>query len=160
MVVNDLPVAARLFAASDLPAMYAIEEACFAPPLRFSRRLIRSLANDPNCRTWVGLAGQLQAGFAIVSLAGEDDSSSAYIWTIEVLPAYRRRGVARQLLERLEQNACEAGCSVIELHVSVRNLEGITLYVSAGYELIGVQRSYYGPGEDGLHLRKTLRAKT
>src|ERR1700688_2092925 len=93
-------VETRLFADGDLRALYAIEEACFEPAVRFSRVLMRSLAHDPDCRTWVGIADNVRAGFAIVSLReqGEDVSealtadgalvdgligeATAYIWTI------------------------------------------------------------------------------
>ena len=151
-------VTSRLFEASDLRALYAVEEVCFAPPLRFSRSLMRSLANDPNCRTWLGIVDNVRAGFAIVGLSGEDDPSAAYIWTIEVLPAFRRMGVARQLLARVDESAREAGSSAIELHVSERNLDAVALYESSGYMRCGVDAEFYGWGEDGLRYRKFIQS--
>jgi ribosomal-protein-alanine N-acetyltransferase len=149
-------VSSRLFEASDLRALYAVEEVCFAPPLRFSRSLMRSLANDPNCRTWLGIVDNVRAGFAIVGLSSDDDDSVAYIWTIEVLPAFRRMGVARQLLARVEESAREAGCEAIELHVSERNLDAVALYESCGFVRLGVELEFYGWGEHGLRYRKVI----
>lgn len=149
-------VTSRLFEASDLRALYAVEEVCFAPPLRFSRGLMRSLAYDPNCRTWLGIVDSVRAGFAILGLSSEDDPSIAYIWTIEVLPVFRRMGVARQLLARVEESAREAGCSAIELHVSERNSDAVALYEDCGYVRFGVDDEFYGWGEDGLRYRKVL----
>ena len=146
-------VTTRPFEASDLPALYAVEEVCFASPLRFSRGLMRSLAHDSNCRTWMGIVDNIRAGFAIVGLSGENPSS-AYIWTIEVLPAFRRMGVARQLLMRVEESARRAGCVAIELHVSERNPDALALYESAGYARIGVEPEYYGRREDAFRYRK------
>jgi [ribosomal protein S18]-alanine N-acetyltransferase len=150
-------VTTRLFEAPDLRALYAIEEACFAPSVRFSRDLMRSLANDANCRTWLGIVDNVRVGFAIAALQGEDDPDSAYIWTIEVLPAFRRMGVGRQLLMRMEESAREAGCAAVELHVSERNLEAQAMYEAAGFVRLGVEPQYYGRNEDGLRYRKIIR---
>jgi len=151
-------VTSRLFEAGDLRALYAIEEACFTPEVRFSRALMRSLVEDANTRTWLGIAEGVRAGFAIVGLRTEQDESSAYIWTIEVLPAFRRMGVARELLARVEDSASQAGCTAIELHVSEQNLDALTLYVAAGYERVGVEPGYYGHGVAGFRYRKVLAA--
>ena len=149
-------VTTRLFEAPDLRALYAIEEACFEPPLRFSRALMRSLAYDPQCRTWLGIVDNIRAGFAIAGLSNDDDATSAYIWTIEVLPSLRRMGVARQLLVRMEESAREAGCLAIELHVSERNAAGLALYEAAGYVRTGVDAEYYGRRENAFRYRKAL----
>jgi ribosomal-protein-alanine N-acetyltransferase len=145
-----------LFDAPDLRALYAIEEACFEPAVRFSRSLMRSLAHDPNCRTWLGIVDNVRVGFAMVGLRGEEDASAAYIWTIEVLPAFRRMGVARQLLVRVEESALGVGCAAVELHVSERNTDGLALYEAAGYVRIGVEQEYYGRREDAFRYRKIL----
>ena len=168
-------VTTRLFQAADLRALYAIEEACFEAPVRFSRALMRSLAEDVRCRTWLGIVDAVRVGFAIVGLAGQNDFSSvagmsaagsretelvgpaaAYIWTIEVLPAFRRIGVARELLMRVEESAREARSAAVELHVAGTNLSALRLYEQAGYQRMSVVREYYGRGEDALLYRKWL----
>ena len=149
-------VTTRLFVADDLRALYAIEEACFEPAVRFSRALMRSLAYAPDCRTWLGIVDGVRVGFAIVGLRGDHDPTAAYIWTIEVLPAFRRMGVARALLARLEESAREAGCAAVELHVSERNAGGLALYEAAGYAQVGVEAEYYGRREDAFRYRKML----
>jgi ribosomal protein S18 acetylase RimI-like enzyme len=147
-------VTTRLFEVPDLRALYAIEEACFEPAVRFSRALMRSLAYAPDCRTWLGIVENVRVGFAIVGLRGDHDPTAAYIWTIEVLPAFRRRGVARALLMRVEESAREAACSAVELHVSERNAAGLALYEAAAYTKVGVEAEYYGRREDALRYRK------
>jgi ribosomal protein S18 acetylase RimI-like enzyme len=151
------PVTTRPFEAPDLRALYAIEEACFELPLRFSRALMRTLAYEPGCRTWLGIVDEVRVGFAIVGLSSEDDPASAYIWTIEVLPAFRRMGLARQLLMRVEESAREAGCTAIELHVSERNAGGLALYEAAEYARVGVDAEYYGRREDAFRYRKPFK---
>jgi ribosomal-protein-alanine N-acetyltransferase len=154
-------VTSRLYAEGDLRAMYAIEEACFEPSVRFSRSLMRSLAHGPNCHTWLGTVDNVRVGFAIAGLrgegnSGEGDSCLAYIWTIEVLPAFRRMGVARQLLMRVEESAREAGCAAVELHVSERNEGALAMYVASGFVQAGVEPEYYGRGEDAFRYRKVI----
>ena len=146
----------RLLEPGDLRALYAIEEACFEPAVRFSRSLMRSLTLDPACRTWLGILDDIRVGFAIVGLRGDTDPTVAYIWTIEVLPAFRRRGVARQLLTGVESSAVEAGCAAIELHVSERNSDALALYERAGYLRLGTQPQYYGRREDAFLYGKPL----
>jgi ribosomal-protein-alanine N-acetyltransferase len=150
------PVTTRLFETPDLRALYAIEEACFDPTVRFSRSLMRSLAFSGECRTWLGITDEIRAGFAIVGLGTEDDPDLAYIWTIEVLPAFRRMGLARALLTRLEESASNAACTEIELHVSERNADGLDLYEATGYERIGLEPEYYGRNEAAFRYRKRL----
>ena len=150
-------VTTRPFEAPDLRALYAIEEVCFAPPLRFSRALMRELSEDPDCRTWMGIVDGVRAGFAIVGLKGEGGGNHAYIWTIEVLPAFRRMGIARQLLLSVEESARAADCATLELHVAEKNREAQALYESAGFARCGVDLEYYGHGQDGLRYRKVLQ---
>jgi ribosomal-protein-alanine N-acetyltransferase len=161
-------ITTRLFEEQDLSAVYAMEEACFAPPLRFSRALLRSLVFSAECRTWMGLADGVVCGFAIVSLIAEDDpdddedsledadSGAAYLWTIEVLEAYRGKGVARMLLKRAEENARESGKSKMVLHVSERNAAAIALYEGCGYERVGFAPAMYGAHENGFRYDKAL----
>ncbi len=144
----------RPFEPGDLRALYAIEEACFEPEVRFSRQLMRSLSLDPSCRLWLGILDDVRVGFSIVGLRAESDPSAAYIWTIEVLPAFRRRGVATELLKGVEFSAAQAGCRSIELHVSERNNGAFTLYEAAGYQRVGVQPHYYGRRENAFLYRK------
>ncbi len=98
----------------------------------------------------------------MVGVAGEFDDatgvkdSAAYLWTIEVLPAFRRMGIARALLERVEMSAREAMCSAIQLHVAAHNLDALALYEGHGFVRYGMDREFYGRGMDAFRYRKTL----
>ena len=152
-------VSTRLFEPSDLRAIYAIEEACFEAPQRFSLRLMKSLIQDTRCTIWVGTVDHLLAGFAIARMRAEEAPDSAYIWTIEVLPAFRRVGFAQQLLLRIEESARLGACTAIELHVSASNLAAISLYEKCGYTRGVDVYGFYGPGEDGIEYRKTISGR-
>lgn len=43
----------RPYTAAEFPALYAIEELCFQPPIRFSRVYLRRLVASSDSATWV-----------------------------------------------------------------------------------------------------------
>ena len=52
---------------------------------------------------------------------------------VQVLPGHRRRGVASALTAAAEERACERGCRLLTLTVSVDNHEAQALYRKLGY---------------------------
>lgn len=140
----------RLYSEADFAQLYAIEEACFQPPLRFSRRYMRQLVGSANAAAWIAEdLGQL-AGFAVVEWAEESGALIAYIQTIEVAAQHRGKGVGRELLRGIEASARAAGASLIWLHVSAENAAAIRLYQAQGYLLQGREENYYPRGHAAL----------
>lgn len=134
----------RLYQPPDFPQLYAVEELCFEPPLRFPRSYMRRVINNPASATWVAEQTDQMAGFAIVEWSGDPPDRSAYIQTLEVAPEHRRRGIARELLNRLEASAQAAGAGEIWLHVDTENAAAIELYRAHGYQPQGREEHYYG----------------
>ncbi len=87
-------------------------------------------------------------------------SSEAYIERLVVSPDFRRRGMAKILLEGGEELAREVGKDTIGLHVSGNNLAALRLYEAEGYEEVSRQRSfltgYFLNIRDWLYLNKAL----
>jgi len=150
------PVLYRLYQPDDFAALYAIEEASFTPPLRFSRRYMRALVKSPNTATWIAEDDAQLAAFAVVEWAAEPDGILAYIPTIEVAPLHRRRGIAAQLLQRIEDSAQSAGAILIWLHVDARNTAAIALYESRAYLQQGSEEDFYPHGHPALVYVKAL----
>jgi ribosomal-protein-alanine N-acetyltransferase len=77
----------------------------------------------------------------------------AWISTLGVLPTYRRKGIAKQLLRE-----CEARLPVPKVRLSVRasNQPALRLYASVGYQQHSIWSRYYSDGEDALVLEKSL----
>ena len=146
----------RLYHDDDFRQLYEIELACFEPPFRFSRQTMRRLVADPASATWVAEEHELMAGFAIVYWAQAPDQPLAYIQTLEVAPAHRNRGVARELLRRLEESAGAAGAHVIWLHVSEANTPALRLYEAHGYSKQGREYNYYAKGISALLYAKAI----
>jgi GNAT superfamily N-acetyltransferase len=61
-----------------------------------------------------------------------------------VRPAYRGRGIARQLTVALEEEALAAGCPVVRLETGTYLPAAIALYRSVGYAPIPVYGEYAG----------------
>jgi [ribosomal protein S18]-alanine N-acetyltransferase len=146
----------RLYKPDDFADLYAIEEVCFYPPFRFGRRYMQWLVNAPNSATWIAEVEDGMAGFGIVEWAPSIRGLSAYIQTIEVLPAHRGAGAGRQLLARLENSARDAGAVTLWLHVDATNASAIRLYELSGFACVGEEKNYYAPGRDALIYRKKL----
>lgn len=136
----------RPYRPADFPDLYAIEEECFLPPFRFGRRYMRELIASPQAAIWMVEDEGHIIGFAIVECTREPDQTVAYIQTIEVLPAHRRRGAAASLLQHVEQSAHEAGAAEIWLHVDAANESAIRLYRAHGYHREGRHEHYYARG--------------
>jgi ribosomal protein S18 acetylase RimI-like enzyme len=146
----------RPYIPQDFDQLYALEELCFEPPYRFSRRYMHQLVNCANVATWMAEEDGQMAGFAIVEWNQEPDEMTAYIQTIEVAPEKRGCGVGRELLSRIEGSARLAGTSLIWLHVEVANAGAIRLYEAHGYLCEGRRENYYPRGRSALIYGKRL----
>ena len=147
----------RPFRSGDFEALYAIEKICFQPPLRFGRLFMRSLIDAPNSETWIAEEDGNMAGFAVADWARGKKETVAYLQTIEVVPPRRGRGVASELLRRIEGAALAAGASALWLHVDAKNANAIRLYEKHGYAFHGERDHYYGPDRGALIYRKALQ---
>ncbi len=146
----------RPYAAPDLDALYAIEELCFRHPLRFSRRYVRQLVENPDAATWIAEDAHQPTGFVVVDWAQKRGLIAAYVQTLEVLPQYRGQGIAAELLRRGEHSASAAGAAQIMLHVDENNAAAIHLYEKAGYGAMGRVPNYYATGSAALVYGKPL----
>ena len=133
----------RLFQPEDFHDLYAIEEVCFQPPQRFTRRYMRQLLASSEAATWIADQERQMAGFAIVEWSPQVTGIVAYIATIEVLPEYRGLGIGAELLRRLEGSANAERAIEIWLHVDTENSSAIRLYERSGYQKAGRANHYY-----------------
>lgn len=148
----------RLYQPEDFAALYAIEESCFAPPLRFTRGYMQQLVTRKRAATWIAEENGAMAGFAIVEWNHGPDGVEAYIQTIEVAPHQRRRGIGGELLGRIERSARDAGARLIWLHVHEDNASAQRLYEEQGYVRAGREEHYYARGQAAFVAIKLLDA--
>jgi|SRR5215831_18236434 len=147
----------RLFQPEDFDSLYAIEEVCFQPPERFTRRYMRQLIASANSATWIAEENRELAGFAILDWVQELAGIVAYIPTIEVLSAWRGRGIGVELLHRLESSAIEQSAIGIWLHVDPENAPAICLYERSGYRSRGRADHYYARNRAAVIYAKDLK---
>jgi [ribosomal protein S18]-alanine N-acetyltransferase len=146
----------RLFEPADFPDLYAIEEVCFQPPYRFTRRYMRQLIASPSSATWIAEQDGNMRGFAVVEWARQTSVVVAYIATIEVLPEFRKLGVGAELLRRLEGSANAERAIAIWLHVDFENSSAIRLYERLGYTSRGRAENFYARNRAAAIFVKNL----
>jgi ribosomal protein S18 acetylase RimI-like enzyme len=105
---------------------------------------------------WVAEADGIR-GFAAVEY--EHWHRRLVLWFLYIAPAFRRRGVGRQLLEHVESHGRTCGASHVWLETSNVNVPGVNAYERLGYGLSGADTLYYTrymPGETAIYLAKPL----
>ena len=150
------PMYYHLFERGDFDELYAIEEVCFAPPQRFTRRYMRDLIASSDSATWVAENRGQMGGFAILEWIQQAVGVIAYIATIEVLPEWRNRGIGTELLRRLEGSANAERAVAIWLHVDIENVSAIRLYERLGYQSTGRADHYYARNRSAAIYSKSL----
>ena len=146
----------RPYQSDDFNSLYAIEERCFTPAYRFSRRLMRQLLTDPESATWIAEADAAMAGFIIVAWSREEDLLAAYLHTLEVLPEARGKGLGKALLAATVTSARTAASDLIWLHVEENNQKAIALYERCGFTCVGREENYYPQRKAALVYLKNL----
>lgn len=162
-------VVLRGYARRDLDAMFRLDQACFEEPFRFTKRTMRRFAEARQAQVLVAAAekpgGTLDdlleqhelAGFSIVQVQRSRGETVGYLLTLDVAPAFRRRGLAQQLMEQAERDAQGAGCAAMLLHVFHGNPGAVALYEKLGYRQLGTAEHFYGRGFPAWAYRKELR---
>ena len=78
------------------------------------------------------------------------------ILKVGVHPAWRRRGIARELLARVATDARDLGAAVCSLEVRASNEGARAFYGALGFRSLGARPRYYSDGEDALILEGPL----
>ncbi|MBP2290616.1 GNAT family N-acetyltransferase/peptidase C39 family protein [Azospirillum rugosum] len=142
---------------SDIPALLAIEERCFATD-RLTRRSFQYLLTKAKATALVeahgGPGGGRVVGYALVSF--HSGTSLARLYSFAVDPDFRGQGVAKRLLAAAEQAARSRDCIYLRLEVRRDNTPAINLYKKSGYREFGVYTDYYEDHMEALRLEKRL----
>ena len=146
----------HLFERGDFDELYAVEEVCFQPPERFTRRYMRDLIASPDTATWIAEDKNRMAGFGIIEWTQQISGLIAYIATIEVLPESRGHGIGAELMRRLENSARDVRATAIWLHVDAGNAPAIRLYERLGYSSVGRADHYYARNRPATIYTKSL----
>ena len=135
-----------------LPEVLRLNIRCFQNGDNYTKHTFDYLLSDARTISYriVANAAEMVA-FAIVM---ENDNGSAHLTTIGVAPEHRRRGLAVQLLNHVENAVRNRELSTIVLEVRAGNIGAQTLYHDRGYTIVQRIRKYYSNGEDCFLMMK------
>ena len=136
----------RRLEAEDLDAVEAIERESYRTP--WSRSMFDAELRKPSSLALGAFAAaDVLVGYAFVSRYVD----AWHVMNVAVADAYRRRGVASALLERLFEVTGADPRRGYTLEVRVSNAGAIRLYERLGFEARGIRRGYYTDNrEDAL----------
>ena len=122
--------------AADLNGVQLVEQAAYNYP--WSRAVFRDcLLAGYHCLV-LDTNGTV-SGYAIMSIG----AAEAHVLNLCVHPDLRRLGYGRRLLNALLFKAEDASVRTVFLEVRPSNRAAINLYLSAGFEEVGIRPAYY-----------------
>ncbi len=112
------------------PGAYYFDEPVVRPVLR------EFLANPNLGRVWIFSEDAVPAGYIVLTLgySFEHHGRDAFLDELYVEPQCRRRGIARQALQFVEEQARKMGVQALHLEVDHGNDPALELYRRSGYE--------------------------
>lgn len=96
------------------------------------------------------------SGKVIALLSGYHAVGEGDITSVAVHPDYRRKGLAKKLIEKFENSLPEDTESIF-LEVRESNCGAIALYEKCGFERLSVRKNFYSqPRENAVVMQKKL----
>ena len=140
----------RTMTEEDIPRVAQLEQMIFTDP--WSEKVYRETLALESVESVVAVDEAEDEKGLIVAAAGvRNISGTGEITNVMVLPAYRRRGIARKMLEDLLARGRKLGATDYTLEVRKSNKGAIKLYESLGFESAGIRpRFYRNPEEDAV----------
>lgn len=134
----------------DIEEIARCEAACFAKP--YTNKDIQELYVNGYTHGFIARFGGEFAGYASFMAVYE----SGDVLRVAVYPAFRRKGLARALMQETLAQAAALGVEKIFLDVRTSNVAAIALYEGFGFEKIGLRKKYYENGEDAYTMARTI----
>jgi ribosomal-protein-alanine N-acetyltransferase len=135
----------------DLARIVQIESLCFTEEAVFPPEMFVYLI-----RYSVALVACEPGGLVVGFIMGYTSGSGGAVYTLDVHPLFRRRGVGRELLHALELELQLQGARAIRLEAALEKPEALQLYRQEGFRERELVRNYYGPGKDAVRMWKLL----
>ncbi len=132
------------FGAEHVCAVAEMERACFADP--WTEDGLREEL-DNRCARF--LTAVDERGIVMGYIGCHTVLDEGYIANVAVAPAFRRRGIARRLVQALLMQSSDLAFVTLEVRAS--NAPAIALYKSCGFAPVGTRRNFYShPTEDAV----------
>jgi len=91
----------------------------------------------------------------VIGIMGKD--KAAHVISLAVHPDFRRRGIGKELLQKLLEALLERGATHVRLEVENSNEAALALYQKLGFRIMGLLRDYYGSGRHAYIMVKTFQ---
>jgi ribosomal-protein-alanine N-acetyltransferase len=133
----------------DFLAIYRLEKRCFRSDAWPWIDVLAALIFPETVR-YVAEVDEEIVGFIVGDRRRQKDLG--WVATLAVAPEFRRRGIAKCLLQE-----CEAGLGTSRMRLSLResNRGAYDLYLKAGYAEVDRWQRYYRDREDAVVMEKT-----
>jgi ribosomal-protein-alanine N-acetyltransferase len=140
----------------DLDECWALDQRCFEDGEAYDRDTFRDLLTHRHSICLKAVAGgSSMAGFVIGVV---EPDRTGHVVVLGVSPDWRRHGVGRGLMRRLEAFFRDRGVRLVHLEVRTTNDGARALYEGLGFTIAGRRLSYYTNGDDGFLMVKSLAA--
>lgn len=136
---------------SDLPLIVEIEGLCFPEETAFPAGMFAYMI-----RYSVSLVACEPEDRVIGFIIGYTSGRSGAVYTLDVHPTHRKKGIGGKLVRALEEELHAQGARSIRLEAALENPEAIELYRKVGYRERELVRNYYGRGKDAVRMWKEL----
>jgi ribosomal protein S18 acetylase RimI-like enzyme len=116
------------------------------------------LLRQRNC---VALVAEVTAGTGkrkVGVLMAEKIMRAVRICFLGVHPRYRRLGIGRRLLERLQESVCGSSVTRIFIYFREDQNELLSFFRACGFRA-RLRRDFYGEGEDAYEMSKAIGVK-
>ena len=129
-------------------AVAEIEKLCFSTP--WSEATISSEIKSGFSDFFGAFSEEKFAGY----IGGRTVAGETEIFNVAVSPEFRRKGIAKALIEKFIETVRKKETQVIFLEVRASNLPAIALYEKNGFVFCGLRKNYYtNPTENALLMR-------
>merc|ERR1712194_346316 len=119
------------------------------------------LTQWPECCVVAETANGCLAGYLIAKVEGEGVLWHSHISALSIAVEFRRTGVARKLMEYLEELSGPKvfDCYFVDLFVRGSNRTALAFYEDIGYTTFRTVVGYYSGEEDAFDMRKCCLSK-
>ena len=136
-----------------VPEAVALSRLCFHADA--AEGALTAVFQNPGNRYFAAVENGMLVGFGGYCAAADQ----ADILDVAVQPSFRRRGIARSLIETVLADAENNGVQTVFLEVRASNAPAIALYTALGFTPCGKRKNYYtAPREDAVLMLCPLPA--
>jgi [ribosomal protein S18]-alanine N-acetyltransferase len=140
---------------ADIEAIVAIEKESFGDPWDYPV-FLEALTYFPTTY-FVATVDGVVAGFLVGAFEDTGEAIYGHICNLAVSSRYRRRGIARLLVSRAEQQFALELATGVQLEVRVSNTAAQQFYHRLRYRAMITIDRYYANGEDAILMMKEFR---